>query len=490
MPPAPDSQEPGRAPASPPDRLTAGQLMRLSVLWFGFQFFWTSNQLIVLPKKVRIFVMEMHGNLDRLGMFRSMIDSVGALIVIFTQLFIGYISDHAESRLGRRRPFILFGVLTGLGGIIFFMLAPGYWWLFLAYMIIQFCLNVASVPFQSLLPDLVPQAQHSRAGALMGINQVGGQLIGLVVYIAMLVVFKDNIERGWLHILLPAYVVILLVTLIIVFFSVDEIGWMRSAKEKLSGAVVQLQLLPGTLVVYQQRSRYLLMTIARDYLSIDLRQHPNFFWLAVSRFAMYFGYSTFLDWVAYYTEVNLDGAGWLKSLGLGEDLLMIVLPGMLLSFLISALVGNLLSAPMSERFSKKAVIASGGLVAIAMFVPLILTSNVWVAIGSGVLVGLGWGAFLAADWAFACTVMPKKKVGSFMGLWTITGLLSQTISPLVSGPIRDLVFNLSKAGMGERGAEAFAHQVLFAMIIVYFLVGVWLLRNVRESRPAKPVPAN
>ena len=575
---APDT--PQATAHTPPERLATVQLMRLSALWFGFQFFWTSNQLVVLPKKVRMFVLEMHGNVDMLGLYRSLIDSVGAALVIFTQLTIGFISDHAESKLGRRRPFILFGVLTGLGGIVLFMLAPGYWWLFAAYMVIQFCLNVASVPFQSLLPDLVPEKQHSQAGALMGINHVGGQLVGLIAYIGMVVAFGDDLQRGWLSILLPAYVAVLLLTGALVFFGIDERGWMQGARRKVAESVATLRLrpfilfvvftilggiimfmiapgywwlfavfmvfqlcfnlanvqsqrllpfilfglltvlgcifmfllapgywwlftaylviqfcltvvsvpfqrlLPGTIVRYQRRTRTLLGTIARDYLAIDLRAHPNFLWLALSRFAMYFGYTTFLDWVAYYVEINLDGAGWLKSLGLGEGLMGIVLPAMLVSFLLTALAGNLASAPLAKATSKKAVIAGGGTLAIVMFIPLIFTSNVWVAIGAGVLLGAGWGAFIAADWAFACTVMPKEMAGSFMGLWTVTGLLPQTLGPLVSGPVRDLVFNNAKAGMGAHGAEAFAHQVLFGLVIAYFVCGLLLLRKVREPRTA------
>jgi Na+/melibiose symporter-like transporter len=467
---------------SPPEKLRVGQLMRLSALWFGLQFFWTSNQLVLLPKKVRMFVLEASGNVDQLGLYRSLIDSVGAALVIFTQLAIGFISDHAESRLGRRRPFILFGVLTGLGGIVFFMLAPGYWWLFAAYMIIQVGLNTASVPFQSLLPDLVPERQHSQAGSHMGLNHVGGQLVGLLAYIGMVLAFGDDLQSGWLSILLPAYIVVLLLTGALVVFGIDEHGWMQGARRKVAESIATLRILPGTIVRYQRRAGTLLGTIARDYMGIDLRQHPNFMWLALSRFAMYFGYTTFLDWVAYYVEINLDGAAWLRSLGLSDSLHGIVLPAMLVSFLVTALAGNLASSPLSSRVGKKAVITGGAILAIVMFIPLIFTSNVWVAIGSGVVLGVGWGAFIAADWAFACTVMPKEMAGSFMGLWTITGLLPQTLSPLISGPVRDLVYNNSKLGMGEHGAEAFAHQVLFSLVIVYFIVGIWMLKHVKEER--------
>ena len=180
---APHVDEGAAEPSASALSLSGWQLTRLSALWFGLLYFWTSNQLMLLPEKVREFVLREQGNLDQLGMYRSLIDSVGAFIVILTQLAIGFISDHSESRLGRRRPWILFGTLTGMGGIFLFMAAPGYWWLFAAYLLIQFALNVASVPFQSLLPDLVPERQHPRAGAVMGVNHLLGNLVALLVFI-------------------------------------------------------------------------------------------------------------------------------------------------------------------------------------------------------------------------------------------------------------------------------------------------------------------
>ncbi|MCH7472041.1 MFS transporter [bacterium] len=462
----------------PPASLTPGQLMRLSALWFGLQFFWATNQLIVMPGKVREFVP-----LEQLGMFRTTIDSVGALLVIVTQLTIGYISDHSHSRIGRRKPFILFGILTGLGGIVFFMLAPGYWWLFLAYLTIQFCLNVASVPFQTLLPDLVPEKQHSKAGAIMGMNHVSAQILGLVVYIVMLLLFAGHIDRGLIVFLLPLYIVVLTLTTAIVVLGVDELGWMQHARRGVEGVIAQLRILPGTIVRYRQARGGLLVAAVHDYMGIDLRRQPNFCWLALSRFAIFFAYTTFLDYANYYTIANLDGRAWLMSMGLDPDTFKdAVFPAMMIFFLIGALLGNIASAPLAEWQSKKRVIGGGLVLAGVLVIPLILTSSVWTAVVSGFFLGMGWGAFLAQDWAFAVTLMPKQKAGSFMGMWTITGLVPATLSPLVSGPLRDWVYNSNVSAMGERAAEATAHQWVFGTMLVYFAIGLWLLRYVKEER--------
>jgi MFS family permease len=473
----------------PPARLTNFQLLRLSALWFGLQFFWTSQQLIVMPERVEHFVGDLHK-----GTYLGLIKSAGALTVLLTQLTIGYISDHAESRLGRRRPFILYGMLSGMGAVTFFMLAPGYWWLFAAYMLIEATINAASVPFQSLLPDLVPEKQHAQAGAQMGLNHLGGNLLGLIVVMAMQFLFKDQVHTvlgddkplGYLYVLLPAYIILLLITTLVVVFGVDEVRWAQHPREDAAPGCRLLRWLPGVVVRYKALGGSLLSTIVRTYLGLNLRAHPNFTWLAVSRFAVNLGYHTFLTFVAYYTAANLDRAGFLRSIGMeGKLPESIVLPAMLVTFILGGLAGNLLSPWLAARIGKKGVIGAGLVWSGLLFIPLIFTHTVTTAVMIGAALGIGWGAFIAADWAFACTLMPKARAGTFMGVWDVTTLLPQVIAPIIAGPLRDAITGANSAALGLRPAEALAYQWVFALVVVYFSVGLFLLRPLREEPVAQ-----
>lgn len=465
-----------------PERLTSAQLLRMSAFWFGLQFFWTSALLIVLPGKVREFVP-----LESLGGYLSLIKGLGSIVVISTQLTVGFISDHAYSKLGKRRPFMLFGVITGCAAIALFMIAPQYWWLLSAYLLIEFTLNVASVPFQSLLPDLVPKLQHAYAGSVMGALHLTGNLLGLLSLLAITLIYGSNTDAGYRELLLPAYIVILVGTMLIVVFGIDEEKWAQAVRETITGAVKSISILPGTVVKFAKTAPTVFGCIIHDYKKVDLRKQPNFVWLALSRFAVFLGYHSFLTFVKYYTEINLDRESWLVSIGIAPEkvgsFLGLVTPAMLVFFILGGLGGNLASAFLADRYGKKAVIAGGMIIAGVMDIPLIFTSNVWIAIGAGMALGVGWGAFLAADWAFACTLMPKDRAGSFMGIWDVTTLLPQILAPIIAGGvIRDLVFNAYKSGLGEHAAEALAHRCIFASIMVYFTVGLILLGKVREER--------
>jgi MFS family permease len=474
-------------PHRPPAKLSAGQMARLSALWFGLQFFWTSQQLIVMPERVKFFIApdRTTEQLAHLGWYYGMIKGAGAVVVILIQLSIGFISDHTYSRLGRRRPFIVSGVLSGTFAVACFMLAPGYWWLFAAYLLIEATLNSAMVPFQSLLPDLVPEHQHARAGSMMGLFDLGGNLVGLLSLLAMHLMFGDNVTKGYMLFLLPLYVVLLIGLMLITVLGTNETAWAQHVREPLVGAVRQVRLLPGVVARFAKTAPTLLGCMVADYRKVDLRGQPNLVWLALSRAAIFFGYAAFVAYISYYVQSNLDGAGWLMGLGLApakaQELLGLVTPAMLLFFITGGLLGNLAAAPLAERWGKKAVITWGMTLAGVMLIPLIFTTSVWLAIGCGMLLGLGWGSFIASDWAFACTLMPKTRTGAYMGLWGITSLLPQVLSPVVAGLLRDPIFNASvRHGLAQRAAEAQAHQWLFGSIILYFAIGIALVRNVKE----------
>jgi hypothetical protein len=71
-----------------------------------------------------------------------------------------------------------------------------------------------------------------------------------------------------------------------------------------------------------------------------------------------------------------------------------------------------------------------------------------------------------------------------MGLWCLTNLMPQVLAPIISGPLRDLLFAHYEPTLGELGAEAQAYRWVFATVIFWFVLGMLILRKVREERAA------
>lgn len=481
----------------PPARLTAGQIMRLSALWFALQFFWASQQLAVMPDMIKAYTSDAN-----IGFLYGLIKACGALFVMATQLTIGFISDHAYSKLGRRRPFIMVGIISGCVAITLFMLAPGYWWLFAGYMLIEITINVASVPFQSLLPDLVPRKQHAQAGSVMGLMHMLGYLISLFVLVASSFAVGD-VLLSYRVILLPIFILLLLGFSLWTVLSVDEIGWAQVMRDKLTGAIRTIRLLPGTAVRFAATAPTLLGCMIHDYRKVELRTQSNFVFLWLSRFTVFLGYAAFIQYIKLYIDSNLDWQDWLISLGFNaeaistsESAATAAFGAIVAFFIIGGLIGSRAAGPLADRFGKKTVIGAGMVVAALADIPLVMTSNVWMAIGCGIVIGLGWGAFISADWAFACTLMPKQKAGSYMGIWDISTLLPQVISPVLAGLLYQAVyayyaggakfaFTLSTQGIPEDNpmAAALGFKYVITSLLVYFAIGLFVLRYVKEEHP-------
>jgi MFS family permease len=92
-------------------------------------------------------------------------------------------------------------------------------------------------------------------------------------------------------------------------------------------------------------------------------------------------------------------------------------------------------------------------------------------------------------------VIPKKKAGSYMGIWDISTLLPQVISPLIAGLIYTLVYIYNAAGIvslaaiwknelpkEDSAAAALGVKWVMISLIGYFAIALWVLRKVREER--------
>jgi len=288
---------------------------------------------------------------------------------------------------------------------------------------------------------------------------------------------------------LPAFIVLLGGFTLLTVLGVDEIGWLQNAREKLDGAVRTIRLMPGTVVKFAATAPSLLGCMVKDYLKIELRNKPNFVWLWISRFIVYLGYAAFIQYIKLHVESNLDWHDWLTSLGVPADsadsMGMVAFAAIMILFITGGVVGTIASAPLAERYSKKWVIGWGMVLSAIADIPLVLTSDVWVAIGCGMCIGVGWGAFISADWAFACSLMPKGKAGTYMGIWDISTLLPQVISPVLAGTIYTAVYSAFATVQNDVVAQAMAYRYVITALPVYFVIGLWMLRYVKEERITK-----
>ncbi len=154
--------------------------IRITILGFGLSALWGCFHTIVLQVRLLDFVAEALKNT-----YLGYLTFAGAVIAMATQPIAGAISDRSGFSWGRRRPFILLGIILALlflPGIGFF---SSYVAIFIIYCLMQISTNTAQSPFQGFIPDLVPDGKRGRASGVRNLlNLAGG--VGLIAVIGRL----------------------------------------------------------------------------------------------------------------------------------------------------------------------------------------------------------------------------------------------------------------------------------------------------------------
>ncbi|WP_283136445.1 MFS transporter [Rhizohabitans arisaemae] len=112
----------------------------------------------------------------------AVVTGVGGVVGILSNPLVGRISDITRGRLGRRRPWLIAGLIVivpaalGTGGATS-VVELTLWWSFL-----QLGANMLMAPLTATIPDLVPPARRGLASACLGISWAFAPVLGTAVH--------------------------------------------------------------------------------------------------------------------------------------------------------------------------------------------------------------------------------------------------------------------------------------------------------------------
>jgi Na+/melibiose symporter-like transporter len=403
----------------------------------------------ILPPRVEDFSGAAHK-----GEFLGIISIAGAAASAIIQLVIGPISDHCRSRLGKRRPFVICGTAASCLAMLAFGWARSFPLLTVSYFLVQLFLNIANGPYVAYMPDLVRREHHGAASAFMGIMQLlgkaGGPLLaGLAVAHAMApyaaiaspsaqVIHAASVARlaAFQHLL------VLNVGLFLVCATVTALT------------------LPDAPSTSGTTPRQAVMALFQW----NVRGNNNFFRLLISRCVYNLGFYIALAYLPYYVQDSLgQGLGYA---GVLTKLQVFTIGG--------ALVGTFPAGMLADRVSKKRIVYVSCAFSAAATIVFGLTRSLDMAQIMAIGFGIGYGAFCAVDWAFACNLLPEGSPAKFMAIWSLSDTIPQIVSPAF-GPVGDAINRGMGSGNGWRAA------MLVAATSV--ILGAVVLRKVQE-RPA------
>ena len=344
------------------------------------------------------------------------------VLALFLLPLFGGLSDRCGSRLGRRRPFILFGTLAAVVLMLGLPLiadsyhaqaAPFKLYLFIALL---GCLLVAMGTYRSpavaLMPDVTPKPLRSKANAIINLM---GSIGGIVYLIITTFLYKTKSETYISYFPLFAIVGgIMLAALLVVMLLVDEprlAAQQRAYEEK------------------HPEDNLAQQTISGEELPPEVKRSLAF--LLASIALWFISYNGVTTWFSVYAQNT-----WGMSLGQANTCVTIATAGAIVSYIPIGVVAS--------RVGRRRTIRAG----VLMLTTCFATAFVYTMLSDTfspllyalfILLGVGWASINVNSLPMVVEMCRSADVGKFTGLYYTFSMSAQIVTPIVAGWLLDHV---------------------------------------------------
>ncbi|MGH7045895.1 MAG: MFS transporter [Stellaceae bacterium] len=425
------------AGASPPPVVETGRLplsgqIAVSLLWFALFANWLTVVPVIVPDQVAAMLGP--DAVAKEGISGTIL-AIGAVMALVIAPLAGALSDRARGAKGRRRPFLISGMIgtcVGLALLVPFGPGSNILWYTLAIVNLQFWWNWACGPYAGLIPDVVPTGDQARASAWMNIMSILGTFTGNAIAV---VLYVHGRPAGSIAALIAVNLACLWLTL-------------KGVAEPPAAGIDR---------------RFELEPFLRSFW-LNPGEHRDFYRVLVTRLFANLGVWSVLTFLLFYLH----------------DVIGVAEPGKVLPMLLGfgALLGipaSLVAARLAERRGIVSIVritswmmaaAAIAYVLIAFHPRLYLTAPVFLVYFAG------WGAYQAVDWALALRVLPTSKTsGKDMGIWHVALVLPQILGPALTG----WIITGARLAVSARLAYALA----FAIAALWFSLAAIFVARVR-----------
>jgi Na+/melibiose symporter-like transporter len=400
----------------------------VSILWFALYAQWLTVVPVIVPDQVRLMV----GEAFKEGISGSVV-AAGAVMSLVVTPLAGAWSDRLRSRFGRRRPFLVVGMIgtsAALCLLLLFGSAPQVLLYTLAFVHLQFWWNLAAGPYAGLVADVVPKQEQGKASAWLNVMSILGTVIG------------NGLIAAFYHPGRPGTVIAIFVALNILCLIVT----LRGVKEPSSegNAVKREPLLRGVFP--------------------PLEGNANFYWVLVTRLFANMGIWSIFTFLVFYLRdvIHIEDA-------------TSALPALLGAGAVLAVPASVIGIRLAARHGLVAIVrGTSWIMAITTlcYVLIAFHPNFYLIVPVVIIFSAAYGAYQAVDWALALAVLPSgEDAGKDMGIWHISMVLPQILGPAGSGWMISLII----AGH----SAALAYTFAFGVAALWFVVASVLVKRVR-----------
>lgn len=403
--------------------------LKITILVFATTGLWQSMHSLILPIRILDFAPEAEKNT-----YLGLMTFAGLIIAMLLQPVFGAISDRSGFRMGKRRPFIIIGVLCLLLFLPGIGLAGSYAVIFAIYCVMQISSNAVQGAHQGFIPDLVPEGKKGQASGIKSFVE----MLGGVILIYIVGKLMDNYAAGsgdqwlWFSLLIPG--IILLVCMLVTIFTV---------KEKTGSA----------------KSPFSIKEVICNTFKIDIRMNRRFLWFLASRLFFFAALGIIQQFSLYF----------LMYLGVPDP------ASAAARFLILAVVGMLVvvypAGRLSDRIGRKPIAITSAFIGAFGILLIILTKDYTMIMVAAGFIGVALGGFSSTNWAMAIDMVSTGEEARYLGIANMATAGAGALARLI-GPVIDF-FEKQSLGMG--------YQVMLFTCLFLFVVGGLILTRIREK---------
>jgi MFS family permease len=400
----------------PTTKLPLLDLVLTSTYALGVNVVWLSYNIFILPLQIQEVTTAATEGIA-LGVLAG--SAIGIAVVV--NILAGIISDHSQSRFGRRRPLLFWGTLCTLPFILLPLFSSlSLLTVVLAYTGMQIFTNVSAGAWQPTLADFVPVEQRGRSAGIKGVFTLIGAAIGVGGVTGL---FALNLQ-GLAFVVIAACFLSMTLINMVAMRRYDK-PQHHTQRLKVSGVILDM---------------------------FHIQKAPGwnaFWWFVLGSFLIYMGVSGFQFFGIYYLEsiLHITNADALAR-------------AVQISGLLNLLVGvifSLLAGILSDTLGRRNIIILSVVIAgiVGIFFPFARTFAIFLAFSS--LYGAANGVILSVDTALTSDMVPLQEAGKYMAYANLAIGVANGVAP----PLFGLILNF-------QGAPTLTSFILFFVVSAFF----------------------
>jgi MFS family permease len=199
------------------------------------------------------------------------------------------------------------------------------------------------------------------------------------------------------------------------------------------------------------------------------RRHPDFTWVLVTRLLTMMGVYIVYSFLVYYLQFVAHAPNP---------------PAAYFTFIailtLAATLSTLVAGRASDRVGRKRMVyISGALMTVVgvafIFAPVVVPGSFLpVMYGAGAIFGLGYGAYLAVDWALVADVLPSDQTyARDMGVWNMVFTIPSALA---------LVMGAWLIALGVHfGSTSLGYTLLFVAFPIFSILGTVTVRFIKGA---------